>query len=105
MLLFDRNQLGDVDMHRGKGAIKCRDVAASAAGEMTQIRVGDLSVTDEPDENVVREGHVVGPEVMARQGPDSIDSSTDVTRRVPGAKKVPNQRALRDRTCREHLVV
>lgn len=92
-------------MNSRKGAIKCRDMAALAASEMTQICVGDLPVTDESGEDVVREGPVVGPEVMARQGLDATGSNTDVTRRVPSAKKVPNQRALRDRTCREHLVV
>jgi hypothetical protein len=80
-------------------------MSVSAAGKVAQVRVGDLTVANQPDEHVVGEWQVVGPKIVARQRLDPIDGDADVSCSVTGTEKVPNECSLRDRTSREHLVV
>ena len=54
-LLFDRDQHGYTGMNSRQTTIKRRDVSVSAAGKVTEICVSDLSVTDESNDDVVRE--------------------------------------------------
>jgi hypothetical protein len=87
----DGDQLGDIGVNGYQAPIERSEVRITATRKMAEIGVGDLPMTCQPDDDVARQGLIIRPEFMPRQGLDPVDCTTDVASGVAGSKEMSNE--------------
>lgn len=97
----DRHEARDVGVGCGKASIDRREASPAGAGELREVRIGDLAVTDDGIEVHRLEADVVLPEPVPFGSDDAADHLSRIGAGDSLSKEEAHQGALRDGAGRE----